>query len=406
MNIGFPAGLCVKCKGARMLCGRRECPLLMKYYAGLKVEKVVSTRELQGASPPSVFVGRHGYPRVYAGPMISPLAEGVGKLDSPESWASLPLQEIVRMRFSLVRTEARANVKKPGRITEVVQETVLSRAPPDAEAELEKEPRLSLDPGSEVMSPAARARRVSVYGIKTDHRIEKIWSDTDLRARDALVSLYEKGVPVSRVSQVLSAGMLGLGKKRKMVPTRWSITASDSMISEELMKRTREYPPVNQILVFSGSQYDNNYVIVFFPEGVGFEMLEAWSGKSVWNPAAGLVIAGAREDRKGLREYPEIGGSYFAARLAVYEKLCRIRRSAGVLVLRHIGPGYTVPVGVWQVREGVRKVLSGDPEKVSGLRALKNVITERSPVRFEAWFNNSMILKEQVTQPRLTKWLS
>jgi len=389
-----------------MLCGRRECPLVLKYYASLKVEKVVSTRELQGASPPSVFVGRHGYPRVYAGPMISPLAEEAEKLDSPESWTSLPLQEIVRRRFSLVRTEAEANVKKQEKITELVQETVLSRTPPDAEAELEKKPRLSLDPGSEVMSPAAKARRVTVYGTKTDHRIERVWSDTDLPARDALADLYEKGVPVSRVSQVLSAGMLGVKKKRRMVPTRWSITASDSILSEELAKKIRDCPLVGQILVFSGSQYDNNYVIVFFPEGAGFEMLEAWSGKSAWNPGTRVVVAGGREGKKGLKEYPEIGGSYFAARLAVYEKLRKMRRNAGVLVLRHIGSGYTLPVGVWQVREGVRKVLAGKPEKVADLKTLEETISRKSPVRFKTWFNNSKILKEHVVQSRLTRWMS
>jgi len=54
-------------------------------------------------------------------------------------------------------------------------------------------------------------------------------------------------------------------------------------------------------------------------------------------------------------------GGHYAMRLAVLEKLFQMRRQAAVLALREVGPEYYAPVGVWQVREGVRRALSSEP---------------------------------------------
>ena len=51
-----------------------------------------------------------------------------------------------------------------------------------------------------------------------------------------------------------------------------------------------------------------------------------------------------------------MAGAYFAARLAVAEHLYNRRRKAAALVLREIhSDEYVVPVGVWQIREGIRR---------------------------------------------------
>ena len=58
--------------------------------------------------------------------------------------------------------------------------------------------------------------------------------DRDASAAVALVELYSSGISLDHISRLLSLGLLG--KKRKLVPTRWSITASDDMIGKELKK--------------------------------------------------------------------------------------------------------------------------------------------------------------------------
>ena len=49
---------------------------------------------LNGSSPPSVFVGSYGYPKVGVGPMVPPIHGNTTLLDSPESWLGKNLDEI------------------------------------------------------------------------------------------------------------------------------------------------------------------------------------------------------------------------------------------------------------------------------------------------------------------------
>jgi len=43
----------------------------------------------------------------------------------------------------------------------------------------------------------------------------------------ALNELYKSNVEIDHLQKLLSVGTLGLKTQRKMVPTRWSITATD-----------------------------------------------------------------------------------------------------------------------------------------------------------------------------------
>ena len=66
--------------------------------------KRFETSTISGASPPSVFVGRYGYPKVSIGPMVPADIHGnTSILDSPEGWVGKTLQEILNYRLSLVR---------------------------------------------------------------------------------------------------------------------------------------------------------------------------------------------------------------------------------------------------------------------------------------------------------------
>jgi hypothetical protein len=58
-----------------------------------------------------------------------------------------------------------------------------------------------------------------------------------------------------------------------------------------------------------------------------------------------------------LDHYPRIAGAYFAAKLGVLKYLTAKRKKCSVLILREIRPEYLVPLGVWQIREGIRDAL-------------------------------------------------
>ena len=67
-------------------------------------------KNLSGASPPSVFVGQYGYPKVKVGPMIPPRHGDTTMLDSPEKWIGKNIGEIANYRLSLVRGVCNVNV--------------------------------------------------------------------------------------------------------------------------------------------------------------------------------------------------------------------------------------------------------------------------------------------------------
>jgi hypothetical protein len=173
------------------------------------------------------------------------------------------------------------------------------------------------------------------------------------------MELYRRGVETSSIHKVLSVGMLGLKKNRRLVPTRWSISATDDTISSRLVKENETNPSIDLFEVTQYSHLANYYSVVLIPDDVwSFEMIESWFTKS------GQIATGSDyEDARGLDHYPTIAGAYFAARLAVADHLARMRRKAAALVLREIHPEYVMPLGVWQIREAVREALKKPAQK-------------------------------------------
>jgi len=324
---------------------------------------------LSGATPPSVFVGRYGYPKkVKVGPMIPPIHGNTAILDMPEMWLGKTIEEIVNYRLSLVRGLSNINIHTTsGRYIESLQELAMASKPAESEATFEKRPIVDieqekdsgLDIDSAPFGPAAPLKTFKTSSsLSIDQRLENAFYDKDLRAAEAVVRLYHRyGIEVSRIHRVLSMGMLGLQKNRRLVPTRWSISATDDIISASLLKRLTEeaYQTIDFFEVYRYYHLGNYYSIMLIPDNVWrFEMQEIWFDNN-----GNMRIGVDFENAKGLDHYPSIAGAYFAARLGVTEHLFKRRKKAAVLVLREIRPEYVMPIGVWQIREGIRDALKG-----------------------------------------------
>jgi hypothetical protein len=46
----------------------------------------MDVKDLAGCSPPAVFVGRYGYPKVDIGPLLPPEFGDTSIMDKPEMW--------------------------------------------------------------------------------------------------------------------------------------------------------------------------------------------------------------------------------------------------------------------------------------------------------------------------------
>ncbi|MHA1712391.1 MAG: Nre family DNA repair protein [Candidatus Freyarchaeota archaeon] len=402
--------LCVACKGSKFLCGKIRCPLLVRLRFYLKTMPLIRGTDVDGASPPGVFVGRIGYPYVYAGPLVPPVHEDTSLFDIPELWFGKSIDDIVGFRSMLVRGKHRVHVRKfeeAGRIMDKTRELALSVGPVDVELVFKKRPRrqLILDDEVQPFGPSALVRDVKVGTSRWDHHIEKAYEDTDLRAAEAVVTLYQRGVLVSRIQRAFSVGAFGLKKRRRLVPTRWSITAVDSIISKALIERIRTFPEINEYRVYESRYLDNRFEVLMMPGAWSYEAMEAWYPGTIWNPSGrGVVMFSDWEGYEGRTTYADIGGCYYAARLAVCELLARERRQARVVVLREIHPGYIMPVGVWQVRENVRNAVRQRPLKFNTLEEALNRIAGQLQIPIGRWMQRSVLLRDALFQRRIVEY--
>jgi len=361
---------------------------------------------IDGASPPGVFVGRIGYPHVYVGPLIPPVHGDTTLLDTPEMWIGKSIDEIVDFRTQLIRGKHRVHIREleRNRIVEATRELALCRNSIDVEAEFLKKPvgRIVLDDEVQPFGPTAPLKKIDIGSTKFDRRMEKAYYDTDLKAKDAVLGLYGDGALVSSIQKAFSVGAFGVGSSRRFVPTRWSITAVDSTISKQLMESTREFPLIDDYLVFESWELDNRFIVLMIPLPWSYELVEAWYPNTVWNPfGSDIAIMSSSEGYGGRTSYAEIGGCYYAARLAVNEYLVREKRQARVVILREAHPGYIMPVGVWNVRENVRAALRTVPRRFASLDEAFGYISTRLAIPKERWVRRSEVLKDTLFQRRI-----
>jgi len=96
------SNLCLICRGTKLLCGKAYCPIIVKSIVRFKIKNISLKKEIYGSSPPSVFVGRIGYPKVYIGPAAPSFLGDTEIYDKPEGWINKPLEEILDYMFSLI----------------------------------------------------------------------------------------------------------------------------------------------------------------------------------------------------------------------------------------------------------------------------------------------------------------
>ncbi|MEM3086485.1 MAG: Nre family DNA repair protein [Halobacteria archaeon] len=406
----FHAGgeaICVACKGAHLLCGKERCPILTRLALFQAARPLFETTELAGATPPGVFVGRMGYPKVTIGPLVPPVGGDTTILDMPEQWLGKPIEEIASMRFSLVRGKIRVNaceVETSGRLVDMTRELAMAASPADIEAEFTRKPagKVVVNEDSQPFGPSAPLKALDLGDLKVDQRIEKRYGDTDLKAKGAVLDLYRDGLPVSRIQRSFSAGLFGLKKNRHFVPTRWSITAVDNAIGLDLVAKVKRAPEINEFRIYEAGNLDNRFLVLMLPMAWSYELIEAWYPNTLWNPLGRrTVIFGDCEFYEGRTTYAQIGGCYYAARLAVGECLTKENRQARVVILREAHPGYIMPVGVWNVRETVREALRHEPRRFDRLSEALAHVTTRLDIPLGTWIRHSGLLRDVRKQRRL-----
>jgi len=405
-----PAWMCLACRGAKLLCGKPRCPIIVKAQALAKQGPAMATNEILGSSPPGVFVGRLGYPRVSIGPMVPPQFGDTTILDTPEDWLGKPIEQIVDYRYSLVRGNSKSSVdeaREPGRLLSSLQELAMAARPVDAELKLTKAPRriLTLSEDTQPYGPSGPLDKFKIDNPSVDRRVQTAYYDRDLDAAGAVEDLYKKGVLVTRIQKAFSLGMFGVGPRRKIVPTRWSITAVDSSLSLDLIDRVKHRPTIDEYRVYSFRVYDNQYVAIMLPEPWRFEWIEAWFPNTTWNQfTTQPYMIGDYEEYFGRTKYARVGGCYYSTRLAVAEALERERKQAAAIVLRETYPGFIMPLGVWNVRESIRELMKQPFERHETFRKALDSALAKLVIPKPKWMMESVLISRELSQMKITKF--
>jgi hypothetical protein len=192
-------------------------------------------------------------------------------------------------------------------------------------------------------------------------------------------------------------GTMGIGKRRRLVPTRWSITACDSILANRLLQKVREYDPIDCCQVREFSSLNNYYAVLLLPTLWQYEWMEAFL-RILGNEE---LIFSDYEKNGGKKGYSRVGGCYYSCKMAVLEALAREKKQAGAIILREAYSGY-VPLGVFNVRENVRNAMQETALPFEDMKSALWYICGKLKMPLKKFIQQSDLLKEQLKSRQTT----
>lgn len=368
---------------------------------------IENVKDFTGTSPPSIFIGRHSYPKIFVGILSPPqLQENAEILDSPEKWyeQKASIDQILNYRGQMIYSQFSSDVKRPkGKLVDVLQELAISKKSADVEINLMKNPKFNFtfsDWFAPVGNPAPLVNAKLVTNPVVERKVDYLISDHDIKAQQAVSELYKHNLPVSRIQKIFSAGLLGLPIQRKFVPTRWSITAVDDIIGKILTEKIKTYQEIDEIFLFRNNYLANYFEILLIPGIYQYELIEAWDVDK-----SKPMLGSDYEPQLGRKEYANVtGGAFYAAKLSIMEYLEKIKRQAAILVVREVRPEYYAPVGVWKIRETVKDAFNKPYEKFDSIEQAIKSICGRLIIK-EKWIIESKLLRTLKEQTKIKQFL-
>lgn len=349
--------LCFRCKG-RGYCNRGFCAIRQK----MQVQKTFNEnakKDFYGENY-NVFIGRFGYPDINVGLLNIDEPKKDATIDNPLLWSKdgYDINKIIQLRSNLINSNFKAKIKGfNDRFMDLVQEVSLTDRPVDTEISLEKKPqfKVTFNQDTTPFGPSIKLENArTTENVHIPTKVDKIVND-ELKAVEGLTELHKKGFDEYYLTKIFSVGNLGLDANKKLVPTRWSITAVDDTLGKDIIKDIKDHSIIDNHRLYFGGHLGNNYLILMFPEIWSYELFEMQTS----NPDSSMHDYENYNGRKGYAM--ETAGGYYAARFSILQKLKSQKRQATVLALRLVTDDYWAPLGVWVVREAVKKAMESRP---------------------------------------------
>lgn len=375
-----------------------------------KVEQVYSSRQDFSGKVPNVLIGDYGYPKVNAGFLSS---QDYSNNDSPNDWKKNPqeysIQKIIELRQNLLNSKSNIHVKDfNARFSDKLKEVGLASAPVDAEVYYDKKIQVNSSFDREVLphGPSAALKNLKITeNPKVPLIVDKYESDTDFKAAGALIALNKSGVDEHYLTKILSTGNLGVKEQRRIVPTKWSITAVDDTLGKNALKKLSDYEE-HEFSVLFGGYLGNHYIALIFPGPWSYELFETYVGAGLENPE-NYESSTDYEGAYGRKDYAkDTVGGYYAARLALLEYFERKKRKGSVLLLRFITDEYWAPLGVWVVREATRNCFLSNPLVFESKELMIKYVSFFLMKKFRVSLNHILRKSVLLTEMKMQKTLS
>ena len=382
-----------------------------------KFRDLKSISKINSISPPSVFIGsKLKYPLVNIG-ILSPLEkdDNAWVYDDAKYWAeqNFQISDVVKLRDSLLNSRFQSKVQDSRlnkKFVGLAQDIAVAAKPVDVEIELQNSLSFRRGRDKVVTSQGMRAglKKATITGnVKIHKKVDKVIND-EIKASEGMKLLYKNNFDEYSLSKILSVGVMGLKKDKRFVPTRWSITATDDTLGKHILEQVRNYKWIEDYELFFGEFMGNQYVILLFPNVWSYELFELYYPGSSWNPSTEMKASTDFESFSGRKTYASnTAGGYYATRLPILKYLNNIKRQASVLVIRLETPSYWAVLGVWIVRESVKKALQ-TKMKFDSREELLDAAKKISKIKYDFdalhILDRSKLLRQIKEERRLGEW--
>ena len=384
---------------------------LSQKQARRQLEKVMPSQKdikksFQGLTPPSIFIGSHNYPKVNTG-VLSPNTPTKSSqlMDNPQKWIQKDynIRKIASLRTSLINSKQKTQVEETEKFTSKAQEIAMAKKQVNIEVELDKKPRQNTKAGR--VKPVSSSANIKQFKLgenpSVNRQIEKKFYDDEAKTETAIKELQSKDISNYKIQQAFSAGMLGEEQSRKLVPTRWSITATDDHLGQNLRQKVKNQQELGETQYHKAQYLGNRFHIFLIPGSWEYELIELKRPGSTFNQTTTSFLVQNYEPFTGRTSYAEeTAGAYYAARLSALEYLNQINREAKVLIVREVTPKYWLPLGVWTIRETTRKALQRKPTEteVENIKDIKKQLSQEFTINYPKIKQKSKLLEDRQTK--------
>lgn len=233
----------------------------------------------------------------------------------------------------------------------------------------------------------------ATQNTQTSKQIEK-YSEGDTKAREAIINLYKQGKNEHQIIHLLALGVFGIQINKKLVPSRWAITAYDQTIEKHLHKEIIKYNSINKFEVYYYKNKSDTHVNILLPDSYHGEHFEDWEGQ--------IKPDYFNNNNKLSTSEPNNAGGYFATKIALHEHLQKRKKQAAAIMIRVIR-NYDVPLGVVFVRECVRESFKNKIFETTDFKELQEFVKRKFPIHYPHLINSKVLL-EQRKQKKLNQF--